>query len=108
MALAGMNFFGIRPPAVQKAISLSEKQTAKKLFIIDPLTKKCLTILSEIIKYAHKTDQLTELCSHMKKVLSYVFGKVSETVIKDKISNNLFYCKCLLLTNHSNKCKILM
>lgn len=39
--------------------------------------------------------------------MSSIFDKVSETVIKDIISSNLFYCKCLLLTNHAAKCKIL-
>lgn len=40
--------------------------------------------------------------------MAQCFDKVNPQVIRDKLSKSFFLSRCLLMTNHSNKCKVLM
>lgn len=46
--------------------------------------------------------------AEIKKLMAQSFDKVGPQVIRDKICHSSFLSRCLLMTNHSNKCKILI
>lgn len=88
----------IKPRAIR-----SPQKVSSKLFELDPLDKSCIDVMEIIVNKVERED----IVDQIKKFMSQSFDRVFSDVIRDKIAKSLFLCRCLLMTNHIPKCRIL-
>ena len=80
---------------------MQKNEESEIIFWTDAIFRNSLKILSKIVG---DNDHLV-VGSYIKKLMAFYYDKVNESVIKENIYN-LFFCKCLMLTNNQIKAKI--